>query len=79
MGCWSCTGRLSRNGVRREDRADERCVRALVGVGSGRWEVVYVPGGPAVSWTGGNFASDGTEADESDFDRHVDEMRFLLL
>ena len=40
---------------------------------------MYIPGCPAVSWTGGDFASDGTEADESYFDGHVDELRVLLL
>ena len=54
-------------------------MRGLVGIGIGSWEVVYIPGCPAVSWTGGDFASDGTEADDSYFDRHVDELKVLLL
>ena len=63
--------------MRPRGRADERCTRRLVGIGSSK--VVYIPGCPAVSWTGGDFASDGTEADESYFDGHVDELRVLLL
>jgi len=54
-------------------------VRVLVGIGVGSSKVVYLPSCPAVSWTGGNFASDGTEADESYFDGHVDELSVLLL
>jgi len=65
--------------VRAKGREDERCTRGLVGIGIGSWEVVYIPGCPAVSWTGGDFASDGTEADESYFDRHVDELRVMML
>jgi hypothetical protein len=38
-----------------------------------------VPCCPAVSWTGGDFASDGAEADESYSDRHGDEMNVRLL
>ena len=65
--------------MRPRGKADEHYVRGLVGVGLGRGEVKYVPGGPAVSWTGGDFAGDGTEADESYFDRHVDEMMVMML
>ena len=51
----------------------------LDGVELGSCKVVYIPSCPAVSWTGGDFASDGTEADESYFDGHVDELSVFLL
>ena len=65
--------------MRPRGRADEHYVHGLVGIETGIWEVVFIPGCPAVSWTGGDFASDGTEADESYFDGHIDELRLLLL
>ena len=45
--------------------------------GDGLKEIV--PCCPTASWTGGDFASDGTEADESYSDRHDDEMNVRLL